>query len=214
LFAGCIFDIVPVRSITDVPTHIGDQNPRTLDAVVNPLHATNKRITWTSIDPKVATVTQNGLVTALSAGYTSIWATAQDDNSIAWCSIIVYPANYFGDWDFIVKRYWRDWEEIGGWNSDTVYYLGKISIGSRFNNILVEFMENKEFDMEMWLDSDQNFELYWRRAHSQYEKAFGKFEGNNKVYIEHGFYFYDNYHGTQDTTLLHTIIGTKRTETK
>ena len=49
-----------------------------LTATVLPTDATNQQITWTSSQPSVATVDENGLVKALAAGTTEITATAAD----------------------------------------------------------------------------------------------------------------------------------------
>ncbi|GEM_PF-6496672 len=48
----------------------------TLTATVAPEGATNKTVTWSSSDPSVATVDENGKVTAVSAGTATITATA------------------------------------------------------------------------------------------------------------------------------------------
>ena len=48
----------------------------TLTATVHPANATDKTVTWESSEPSVATVDQNGKVTALSAGTATITATA------------------------------------------------------------------------------------------------------------------------------------------
>ncbi len=53
-----------------------------LNATVGPEDAANKTIAWTSSNPTVASVDQNGLVTALSAGSATITVTAQDGSGI------------------------------------------------------------------------------------------------------------------------------------
>ena len=45
---------------------------------ITPANATNRNITWTSSDPTIATVDQNGLVTGVSTGVAIITATAED----------------------------------------------------------------------------------------------------------------------------------------
>ena len=49
-----------------------------LTATVEPGDATNKAVTWSSENAAVATVDQNGVVTAVGKGYTTITATAAD----------------------------------------------------------------------------------------------------------------------------------------
>ncbi len=53
-----------------------------LNATVAPNDATNKSVAWTSSNPTVASVDQNGLVTALSAGSAMITVAAQDGSGI------------------------------------------------------------------------------------------------------------------------------------
>ena len=71
-------EIAPVQSVsilTDVSVlTAGDILP--VSAVITPADATNKNIAWTSDNTDVATIDQNGKVTALSAGTTIITAKA------------------------------------------------------------------------------------------------------------------------------------------
>ncbi len=53
-----------------------------LTATVLPSHATHPDLLWTSGDPEIATISQSGLVTALSPGTVTIRATAQDGSNI------------------------------------------------------------------------------------------------------------------------------------
>ena len=59
----------------------------TLSASVYPSNATNKKVTWTSSDPFVATVDQNGTVTAHSEGQAVI--TAKSGFRVAECEVTV-----------------------------------------------------------------------------------------------------------------------------
>lgn len=61
-----------------------------LTATVSPSDATNKSVTWTSNNTKVATVNDNGLVTAVGKGTATIKATSVADSSVyASCSVTV-----------------------------------------------------------------------------------------------------------------------------
>ena len=55
-----------------------------------PATATNRTVIWTSSDQSVATVSNNGVVTAVSAGTATIRATTQDGNRTATCVVTVY----------------------------------------------------------------------------------------------------------------------------
>lgn len=82
---------VPVTGVTlnktSTSLYVGDTE--TLTATVAPDNATNKAVTWTSSDSTVATVDQNGVVTALARGTAVITATAADGNYTATCTVTV-----------------------------------------------------------------------------------------------------------------------------
>lgn len=71
---------VPVSSITlskqSLSLEVG--NTSTISATVNPSNATNKNVSFTSLNTNIATVSQNGTITAKAAGNTTIRCTAQD----------------------------------------------------------------------------------------------------------------------------------------
>ncbi|MEE1155510.1 MAG: Ig-like domain-containing protein [Acutalibacteraceae bacterium] len=61
-----------------------------LNTVIAPANATNKTLTYTSSNPNVATVNNNGVVTAISQGVCTISATSNDgSNKKAVCTITV-----------------------------------------------------------------------------------------------------------------------------
>jgi uncharacterized protein YjdB len=60
-----------------------------LSATVARTNATNKNVTWSSSDSKVATVSATGLVTAVGEGSVKITATTADGNKVATCTISV-----------------------------------------------------------------------------------------------------------------------------
>ncbi|MBO4245750.1 MAG: Ig-like domain-containing protein [Bacilli bacterium] len=60
-----------------------------LEAYVNPSNATNKTVTWSSSNTKVATVDQKGNVKAIKAGSAVISVVSKDGNKSATCKIDV-----------------------------------------------------------------------------------------------------------------------------
>ena len=61
-----------------------------LTATVAPANATNQTVAWSTSDKNVATVSENGLVTAKSAGTATITCTAQDGSNVkATCKVTV-----------------------------------------------------------------------------------------------------------------------------
>ncbi len=66
----------------------------TLTATVNPSNATDKTVTWKSSNPAIATVDQDGKVTAKELGNVVITVTTKDGSKTATCSVTVKrPAN-------------------------------------------------------------------------------------------------------------------------
>ena len=60
-----------------------------LKADVMPANATNQSVTWASSNPNVATVTDAGLVTAVSEGTAIITVTTEDGQKVATCTVTV-----------------------------------------------------------------------------------------------------------------------------
>ncbi|WP_282937315.1 DUF4350 domain-containing protein [Paenibacillus sp. RC67] len=64
-----------------------------LTATVQPADATDKSVAWTSSNPAVATVTANGLVTAVGAGTATITVTTTDGHFAATAEVTVTAPN-------------------------------------------------------------------------------------------------------------------------
>ncbi len=83
--------LIPVTEIklnkTSMDLKIGEEE--TLNATVTPSDATYQKIIWASDNTKVATVNDNGKVTATGIGEATIIATSQDGKIHAECKIIV-----------------------------------------------------------------------------------------------------------------------------
>jgi len=91
---------IDLTTITMTPNGI-----RQLTATVLPDNATNKKVIWQSNNSKVATVNDDGLVTAVAAGKATITAIAEGGNKKAQCEVSVEEGvavtgvrlNYYGN---------------------------------------------------------------------------------------------------------------------
>ena len=69
----------------------GDES--TLIATITPENASNKKVSWTSSNPSVASV-ENGKITAIKEGTTTITAKSEDGEKTATCAVTVSAKTY------------------------------------------------------------------------------------------------------------------------
>ena len=96
LATGCGNQEPPVINVTSVSlsdttltSNIGESNR--LVATVLPYNATDKAVTWSTLDGKVATVSAEGIVSSVAPGSTTITVKTVDGEYTASCSITVLP---------------------------------------------------------------------------------------------------------------------------
>ena len=84
---------IPVTGVTVDKTTmiITEGETETLVATVSPDNATNPKVTWTSSNTSIATVSGEGVVTAKSEGTVTITVTTEDGGYTATCSVKVEP---------------------------------------------------------------------------------------------------------------------------
>lgn len=83
---------IPVASVALDKTELilDEGTSETLNAVITPENATDKELIWSSADIQIATVSQDGKVTAVSAGETKIVVTSKSNSSAgAECTVTV-----------------------------------------------------------------------------------------------------------------------------
>ena len=68
----------------------------TLKATVYPTYAENKNVLWSSDNTEVATVDENGLVTAVGYGKATITAKTEDRNKTRTCEVTIAPISVTG----------------------------------------------------------------------------------------------------------------------
>jgi len=81
---------IAVLNVTLKPsTSLLEGGTETLFAEIEPPNATDKSVTWSSSNPDVAEVSENGLVTAIKEGTAKITVTTEDGNKTAVCTVTV-----------------------------------------------------------------------------------------------------------------------------
>ena len=83
------YPVTGIKVSPDTLTLTKKDETAQLTAEVTPSYADNKRVTWKSSDEKVATVDENGKVTAVSNGTATITATSVSGNYTATVSVTV-----------------------------------------------------------------------------------------------------------------------------
>lgn len=86
--------IIAVDAVSIDPVAITMEESQTvlLKAIISPTDAQNNEVAWTSADPSIASVDDNGTVTALRSGQTTITVKTKDGNKTAACDITVVEA--------------------------------------------------------------------------------------------------------------------------
>ncbi|MGI6095429.1 MAG: Ig-like domain-containing protein, partial [Lachnospiraceae bacterium] len=87
---------VPVTGVTLNKTELSlyTGQSETLTATVEPENATNQNVTWSSDNSDVASVDENGKVTAVTAGEATITVTTEDGGKTNTCQVTVTQSTY------------------------------------------------------------------------------------------------------------------------
>ena len=144
---------IPVEEITlntqNVTLEIGETS--TLEATIIPDNATNKNVTWTSEDENIASV-NNGVVTAIGPGETTITVTTEDGQKTATCKITVTEEE-----EELISTISYDYTELTNQNVTATITFNKedVTITNNEGNNEYVFEENGTFTFE-YMDSEGN----------------------------------------------------------
>jgi len=124
---------------TELTLEVGETE--TLIATVLPKDADNKAVTWKSSDNEIATIDNNGLVTAKEAGSTLITTITKDGEKTATCTVTVL-CNCIMD---TLKGEWSWFWSRGG-------FVGNFA-DNRFKSVVKIIDQNKDgtINYEVWV---------------------------------------------------------------
>ena len=136
-------------NLQDISLEIGET--ATLVAVITPNDATNKNVTWTSEDENIASV-NNGVVTAIGPGETTITVTTEDGQKTATCKITVTEEE-----EELISTISYDYTELTNQNVTATITFNKedVTITNNEGNNEYVFEENGTFTFE-YMDSEGN----------------------------------------------------------
>ena len=107
-------------SLSHTTLEIAKDATAQLTATVLPENASNPAVTWSSSDPSVVSVTQEGVLTAVGIGTATITVTTVDGNQTATCSVTVEMA--INGYSFVEMGDGLKWATMNvGANSETDY---------------------------------------------------------------------------------------------
>ena len=142
----------------------------TLTATVSPLDASNKTVTWSSSNNTVATVSANGMVTAVNPGTATITVTTVDGNKKASCTVTVTapPAqftltvNKFGQGTTIPA--------VGThyYNPETQVTLNAAPASDwQFNKWVINGEEITDVSAQIMMTEDKTADAYFKYTHDK-----------------------------------------------
>ncbi len=148
--------------VSSIRSNIPNDEMERFTATVSPVNADNRTVSWSSSNLSVATVnSSSGMVTALSAGTTTIVATANDGSSISGSKLLIVtqPPNFIFNVNPLIPEPTNGYNkgmdidlvfninESANMPSGTAYTIvmtgGKISLSFGTNN----YRENQEISM-------------------------------------------------------------------
>ncbi|MCD8180132.1 MAG: Ig-like domain-containing protein [Firmicutes bacterium] len=148
--ASCTVEVysTPVTSVTlaDKSIDIGMGYTKTLSATVAPSDATDTSLTWTSADETVATVDEDGVVTGVSYGKTTITATNEDSGLSAQCIVKVKPidsTDMTGDDVFVTSNTTDDTISYTGTSTTAAFTLTQATVPVEFHKDFEPYSDNK-----------------------------------------------------------------------
>lgn len=150
--SACLVTVVDENKVAEVKLNVDEfqilvDETRQIIASVLPESATNKNIIWSSNNEDVATVNNDGLVTAKNIGEAIITATSEEGGKTAECLVKVVSEiieinlldTEFEDYSFERSKTNKSWPPYGGeWGGSDAIGIGKFGANSTAIRVLPE----------------------------------------------------------------------------
>ena len=155
LFVSLLFPLLEIfvqevsLNLQNISLEIGET--ATLVAVITPNNATNKNVIWSSEDSSIASV-DNGIVTAIGPGETTITVTTEDGQKTATCRITVTEEE-----EELISTISYDYTELTNQNVTATITFNRddVTITNNDGSNQFVFEENGTFTFE-YIDSEGN----------------------------------------------------------
>lgn len=193
-------DDVSVESVTLNKTEISLEVGKvfTIVPTIKPTNASNKKVTYTTSDAKIARVGSDGVVTAVAEGTATITVTTEDGAKTATCKVIVTKAasgddkKTFGDHKYLIIEQTMSWEEAKAYCESLGGYLVTITSAEE-QKFIEDYINEKGYkNKRFWLGfSDVAKEGTWNWV-----------TGESNKYTNWGKSLDNGYEGTQDYAAL------------
>ena len=170
-------DIVKVTGISVSPTSVtmSKGDTKTITATITPSNATNKTVTWSTSDSKVATVS-NGTITAVGTGSATITATSSN-NLKATVEVTVEGP------EITLYDHGVYFEKPSGWNNVYVYlFSNDQTVGAAWPGTKINEVGSGVYGYE-YTTTDSNLKVIFNNGGS----GDGNQTGNLK-YVDNGYY--------------------------
>lgn len=171
-----------------------------LTAVISPSNATDKKVTWKSNFPSIATVTQTGCVTGVSNGVARITVTANDGGYTASCTVnvkavdtrerVTVEKDNEGGYEFFKVTFKNGlvWKSVGYDLSDMDTWIPQVAKNRSNQNLPKTFSEDQIAFLYLfdplgithyvkYYSLNHDYDLYKMMKFKDriYQKIFGKF---------------------------------------
>ena len=151
----------PVTSVSldanSIQLDLNGDTTATLTAEVLPENASNKNVLWASSNTDVAIV-DNGLITALSVGETTITVTTEDGNKIDSCYVAVVDSSSAISSEILAEKSIFDIASENDWANDTAYARSEATAISIDENI--SFYTSGTGNNGKYYTSDKSWRIY------------------------------------------------------